>query len=147
MRLFLDTEFNGFGGELISIALVPEDDSNEFYCVCRLRNTVDVWVSQHVIPMLGDAIPHSIKDARTYFHHFITQFSNPDLVCDWHADAEHFCRMLAGPDYGSSLDFACRITILRTPPGQPVSKVPHNALEDARALKRWFLSTQEEKAA
>ena len=25
MRYFLDAEFNGFGGELISIALVPED--------------------------------------------------------------------------------------------------------------------------
>ena len=32
MKLFLDTEFNGFGGKLISMALVPEDKTlPEFY--------------------------------------------------------------------------------------------------------------------
>ena len=29
--LYLDTEFNGFGGELLSLALVPDDDSESFY--------------------------------------------------------------------------------------------------------------------
>lgn len=71
------------------------------------------------------------------FHQFIQQFRNPDIVCDWHADAEHFCRMLAGSDYGSSLDFPCRLVILKTPPGQPISKRPHNALADAIALMEW----------
>jgi len=26
MRYFIDAEFNGFGGQLISLALVPEDE-------------------------------------------------------------------------------------------------------------------------
>jgi hypothetical protein len=26
MRIFVDCEFNGFGGDLLSMALVPEDD-------------------------------------------------------------------------------------------------------------------------
>ena len=30
MRYYLDTEFNGFGGALLSLALVP-DDGEEFY--------------------------------------------------------------------------------------------------------------------
>ena len=33
MRYFLDCEFDGFGGPLISLALVPEDGSEEFYAV------------------------------------------------------------------------------------------------------------------
>ena len=31
MRYFLDTEFNGFGGALISLALVPEIGDKDFY--------------------------------------------------------------------------------------------------------------------
>ncbi len=31
MRYFLDTEYNGFGGALLSLALVPEDGGEEFY--------------------------------------------------------------------------------------------------------------------
>ena len=30
MRYFLDTEFNGFGGTLISVALVPEQRGSRF---------------------------------------------------------------------------------------------------------------------
>src|SRR5690349_8168775 len=33
MRYFLDTEYDGFGGKLLSIALVPEDGGEEFYAV------------------------------------------------------------------------------------------------------------------
>jgi hypothetical protein len=33
MRLFLDTEFNGFGGELTSLALAAEDGRDWHMCV------------------------------------------------------------------------------------------------------------------
>ena len=33
MRYFLDTEFNGFGGALLSFALVPEDGGEDYYCI------------------------------------------------------------------------------------------------------------------
>src|SRR3546814_17164199 len=36
MRYFLDTEFNGFGGELIRLALVPEHGDQEFYALLEL---------------------------------------------------------------------------------------------------------------
>lgn len=36
MRIYLDTEFNGHGGELISIALVDEN-GQDFYGVCEQR--------------------------------------------------------------------------------------------------------------
>ncbi len=140
MRLYLDTEFNGHGGELISMALVSEPDVvapfDSFYEVCNWRSPTDPWVSENVLPKLGKE-PLMGHIFRQCFHGWIRHFDNPEIICDWHADAEHFCRMLAGPDYGSSLDFACRITILRTPTGQPVSLNPHNALADARALRDW----------
>ena len=144
MKLYLDTEFNGFGGDLISMALVGEtfphslagSVTSEFYHAVLCKAPIDPWVQEHVMPHLN-AVPLMPYLFRAEFHDFIKRFANPEIICDWHADAEHFCRMLAGPDYGTSLDFACRITILNTPPGQPVSEIPHNAMEDARALKRW----------
>jgi hypothetical protein len=39
--LFLDTEFNGFGGELILIALVPEDKQlQSFFEAIECRNPI-----------------------------------------------------------------------------------------------------------
>ena len=52
MRYFLDVEFNGFGGDLISLALVPEDHTTEpFYEALPCADAVP-WVAGHVIPVL-----------------------------------------------------------------------------------------------
>lgn len=146
MKFYLDTEFNGFGGDLISLALVGEPQphsmavggfvQSEWYNTVLFRGPTEPWVQEHVIPVLN-ATPLMPDLFRQSFHEFIRRFDNPEIICDWHADAEHFCRLLAGKDYGTSLDFSCRITILKTPPGEPISDVPHNALEDARSLMRW----------
>ena len=52
MRYFIDAEFNGFGGQLISLALVPEDEEAvPFYEVLACANT-NSWVIDHVVPVL-----------------------------------------------------------------------------------------------
>ena len=50
MRYFLDTEYDGFGGALLSIALVPEDGGEEFYAVIEHDGVRSEWVARHVIP-------------------------------------------------------------------------------------------------
>lgn len=143
MKLYLDTEFNGHGGELISMALVSAPPlAHEWYGgldPVALQAPIEPWVKEHVIPVISGGGIHCFHKAslREVFHAWISKFTNPEIICDWHADAAHFCAMLEGPDFGTSLDFPCTITILKTPPGQPISAVPHNALEDARALMRW----------
>lgn len=136
MRLYLDTEFNGFGGELISMALVS-DGASEWYEVCPTVVT-EPWVRQHVVPVLGKEPMRSMALFRSSFHQFIRAFKHAEIICDWPADAVHFCTMLAGVDYGSSLELPFTLRVIITPPGQPVSKVPHNALEDARALRTYW---------
>lgn len=151
MRLYLDTEFNGFGGELISLALVAEPSPlvdvgylpESFYGARQFSAPVHPWVAEHVIPKLFTSLIEP-DVFRAELHEFLLNFKNPEIICDWHADAEHFCKMLAGDDYGGSLDFACSITILKTPPGQPVSKNPHNARADARALMEWHQGVLEQ---
>ena len=55
MRYYLDTEFNGFNGALLSIALVPED-GDEFYITLACAEPVLPWVEHNVMPFL-DHVP------------------------------------------------------------------------------------------
>jgi len=136
MRFYLDTEFNGHGGDLISMALVPIE-GDPFYAAREFSGPLEEWVADNVMPKLGTRLLRK-ELFRAVFHAWATLNKDPEIICDWHADAEHFCRMLAGPDFGSSLDFGCTIKIIKTPPGEPVSETPHNALADARALMQWY---------
>lgn len=151
MKLYLDCEFNGHGGELISMALIGREPRmrGEPWRECQwyeargfIEGTpVDSWVAEHVLPKVGTR-PLLREQFRMSFHEFIRRLDNPEIICDFHIDAAHFSQMLSGPDYQSSLDFAYRITVLKTPPGQPVSKNPHNALADAIALMEWHGANQ-----
>jgi hypothetical protein len=52
MRYFIDAGFNGFGGQLISLALVPEDEEAvPFYEALACANP-NSWVIDHVKPVL-----------------------------------------------------------------------------------------------
>lgn len=65
MKIYLDTEFNGLGGELISLALVSED-GREWYESLPLPPLLDEWVGANVVPLLGDKPPlhNALSDAR-----------------------------------------------------------------------------------
>lgn len=136
--LFLDTEFNGFGGELISMALVS-DEGREWYQVLGVPDRVHPWVADHVIPRLAKE-PLGENVFRFSLHTFLLNFRSPVVVCDWHADAEHFAASLASADYGSSLNYDCTIRIIGPTETQPEPETPHNALSDARALRDWYLA-------
>lgn len=147
MRLYLDTEFNSFGGSLMSMALCSEDGS-EWYGVLPLPLELHPWVRENVVPQLWAALPagarpgeHMVPEHfRNSLHAFLGRHTQPEVVCDWHTDAAHFCHWLSGRDHASSLDYPCTVRIVSTPPGQPISPAPHNALADARALKDWYRS-------
>ncbi len=129
--LYLDTEFNDFGGELISIALVGTDD-REWYRSLGC-NSPTPWVKNNVMPVLGIATTN-VELVRAGLRQFLAKYSEVTIIADWPTDIEHFCRLLiTGPG-----------TCMATPPLNFVvdrsinsleSRIPHNALEDARALK------------
>ena len=56
LRYFLDTEYNGWGGALLSLALVPEDGGQEVYVTLDWSGSVEPWVEQNVMPYL-DTVP------------------------------------------------------------------------------------------
>lgn len=142
MRYFLDTEFNGFGGELLSLALVPEDGDQDYYVVIPHDGPWHPWVEKHVVPYL-DSVPPMLlnKLDRTAAAHDVAAYlaNDPDavIIADWPEDIALFCRLLLVGETDivdvKRLGFEFR----RTPGFSTArnSKVPHNALHDARALR------------
>jgi len=142
MRYFLDTEFNGFAGALLSLALVPEE-GEEFYATLQCTDPIDPWVERHVIPYL-DHVPDAFQgprltrlDAATMLTHYLAHDAAPLLVADWPEDIAQFSMLLlTGP--GTMVPVPPLSFELLTLPGFSTaanSAVPHNALHDARSLR------------
>jgi hypothetical protein len=69
---------------------------------------------------------------------------DPEIVCDWPEDIALLCRLLQTGD-GEIVDVtSLRFHFLRTPGFSTSrnSKVPHNALHDARALRDFVLANE-----
>ncbi|WP_118855799.1 hypothetical protein [Sphingomonas mesophila] len=142
MRYFLDTEYDGFGGALISLALVPEDGSEEFYIVLDHQATVP-WVVRNVVPYL-DHVPDALRSPRldraAASHALAVWLAHDDgaeIIADWPEDLAHLANLLvSGP--GQMQQVHGLILRLVPVPGfsnAANSAVPHNALHDARALR------------
>jgi hypothetical protein len=134
MNLYIDTEFNEYHGALISMALVSED-GHEWYGV-RYCDDPGWWVREHVMPQLGQA-PMRDADLRDELARFLEQFDNVHIISDWPGDIAQFCNFLEwapgariGPD---KMTFEVRSDL---PDTSKTSAIPHNALEDARALAK-----------
>lgn len=155
MRYFLDTEYNGWRGQLLSLALVPEDRGEEFYVTLHHPDSLERWVEENVIPYL-DMVPEALmsprltsEDAARELSLWLTreqesQYFTPgnrstdiEILADWPEDISQICNLLTtGPGMmvdAPSLSFC----LIRIPGFSPAanSRVPHNALHDARALR------------
>jgi hypothetical protein len=146
MRYFLDTEFNGFGGALISLALVPEDGDQEFYCSVPLEEEVHPWVEQKVLPYLRHVPPgldHHLprEEAAQQVANYLGGDPAPVIIADWPDDIAHFCMLLVtGPGERVALD-GLRFELVNVSgfSASANSRVPHNALHDARALRELIM--------
>jgi hypothetical protein len=132
VNLYLDTEFNEFGGDLISLALVsPFGD--EWYEALPVRYKLTDWVEENVLPKLGKPTI-SRSEFILSLHEFLQQFPGATIIADWPEDIAHMARLLCGPN-GWQLDYWPAFKLVKS--GKLDSAVPHNALEDALALMRW----------
>lgn len=136
-RLYLDTEFNGFNGELMSLALVPAGDvAREFYCVLKTAKKWDPWVEQHVVPHL-EQTPMPRTTASAALGEYLREVGPCVVVADWPTDFEHLMALLiTGPGFMQAVPgFSMEYMPLPGFNTADHSRVPHNALHDARALR------------
>ena len=143
MRYFLDTEYNGFGGALLSLALVPEDGGEEFYVTLACDAPIDPWVELHVLPFL-DMVPDGLRSERLSrraaaeaLAGWLAYDEAPDIIADWPEDLAQFSMLLVtGPGLMVTVpELTLRFVPLQGFSTAANSTVPHNALHDARALR------------
>jgi hypothetical protein len=149
MRYFLDTEFNGWGGALLSLALVP-DDGEELYLTLDWDGPLEPWVEKNVIPYL-DSVSETLVsprlsrvDAARTVAHYLAGDPQPLIVADWPEDIAQISNLLVT---GAGLMVEVPSLTFRFLPLSGFStaansKVPHNALHDARALRDHVLSLE-----
>ena len=147
MRYFLDTEFNGFGGELISIALVPEDDGlAPFYGAVACQSPTP-WVVEHIIPVL-DVEPVERSCLADQFADYLSNDPEPVLVADWPEDIAHAARLLViGPGLMKPVrNIRFDLVDAELVSSGEDSAVPHNACQDALRLRADVLAYEKRMA-
>lgn len=131
MIFFLDCEFDGFGGKLLSMALVSSEGHTWYEVISDHAN--DKWVQDNVIPILNKS-PVSYEDFKKSLFEFLSKFSDYTIIVDWPDDIKYFCEsIITGP--GTMMPIgSMTFKMIRVNCG---SKLHHNALEDAKGMYRF----------
>jgi hypothetical protein len=149
MRYFLDTEYNGQGGALLSLALVP-DDGEELYLTIAVTEPIHAWVERHVVPYL-DSVPEQLScprlsrsDAAHELERYLRHDEEPLVYADWPEDIAQFCNLMitGAGDMIEVRNATFRLVPMSNFSTAANSKVPHNALHDARALRDHILAME-----
>jgi len=128
--LYLDTEFNDYRGQLISLALVAKSGKS-FYSVLHCSDPTP-WVAEHVMPVVGPTFV-GLNRFQAELQQFLAQFDAVHIVADWPEDIQHFCwALITGP--GERIDTPALTFEVRRDLNTGKSRIPHNALADASAL-------------
>ena len=136
MKLFLDCEFNGFGGELISMALVDENEKY-FYEVLPCMNPTS-WVFNNVIPILNKQAIDLKKFKKNLFN-FLNHYETIHRVADWPEDFSLFLTTLMLQQGVCMTTPKLTMELWESDTNLTIdSEIPHNALQDAFALKRRY---------
>ena len=142
MRYFLDTEFNGFGGALISLGLAAEEQGHDYYVVLPLADEPNEWVARHVMPYLRQVpdMLYNELDSIAAAHDLAAHLRadpDPEIIADWPEDIALFNALLVtGPGVMAEVPrLRFQFVSLSGFSTAANSNVPHNALHDARALR------------
>ena len=139
-RLFLDTEFNGFGGALMSMALVPEDKKlPEFYLELETKGQLHPWVKENVVPHMF-MIPKPFAQFQAHLSLYLLSIQDDiTIIADWPDDIRYFCEaLIVGP--GERISVPTKINFEMNLSIDYVSEVPHHALYDARGIREFYIN-------
>jgi hypothetical protein len=159
MKYYLDTEFNSFGGDLISLGLVREDGVGMYLVHPQLAAYTE-WVAENVVPVLCNVPTHvginlaNWSDQRdstvklgpegyympttaNYLQQFFAGDAAPHVIADWPDDIKYLCQeLITGP--GTMVDIpGITFEVVRVDawPNDIPGAIQHNAYWDALALK------------
>ncbi len=143
MRYYVDCEFDGHNGPLLSMALVREDGDSIH--IQTTNEAQDPWVVENVVPHMEShqAIRLAHVDENNVgseLREFIADDARPLVIADSPVDIARFCSSFmtdsAGgylPNHWARLDF--RVHDVDCYPTDLPGAVQHNAWWDAMALR------------
>jgi hypothetical protein len=144
MRYYLDTEFDGHGGVLLSLALIQEGGLSLH--VRTAERAIDPWVIANVEPlmdahdadMIGDDVPPN--NIGSYIRRFLGEDQEPVIIADSPVDIGRFCEALSTGEHGgwASADYPLMTFEVHNVDCYPTTlpgAVQHNAWWDAMALR------------
>ena len=139
MRLFIDCEFNGWQGELISMAIVPEMGEPFYHVLNTDGMKIVPWVRENVIPRLvyhhQGTYPVSKSSFQAALQKYLFQWKEVTIIADWPDDIKYFCdALITGPGEMMNTPFL-NFEVRRMDVN---SELPHNALSDAYAIRQAF---------
>ena len=143
MRLFVDTEYNGGGGELISLALVIDADNHRYIVREWSCLSMDLWVIRNVIPSLGNVPKLKEREFLNAFVEYLvtTGSSHIEFIYTSREDERHLRELVRVASAKlSDISFSYnvyrkQVDVFRTTPD-----VKHNALSDAICLYKQVVS-------
>lgn len=139
MRYYLDCEFNGYRGALMSMALVRED-GQELYLAWPHNDCIP-WVAENVAPIIecSGAAPHihRVGGWGGLIETFLRGDDRPVIIADWPDDIRYFCEaVITGPGEMIAVrGLMFEVVRVDAYPTDLPGAVQHNALWDARALR------------
>jgi hypothetical protein len=119
------------------MALVPEDGTTrEFYKEIEMRDQLEPWVRDNVVPHLI-LVPSSYNEFQQSLAQYLREVGDCTIIADWPDDIRYFCEsLITGP--GEMISFRHTIKFELDLSIKYESLVPHNALHDARAIRKHF---------
>jgi len=148
MRYYLDCEFDGFEGKLLTMG-IASDDGRGLYLIYDTV-AIDPWVQKNVCPIIYD-LPEDPKikfigNASARGAAAIAEFMEHDyqinIITDWPDDIKYFCQsIITGPGQMIGLpSFSMHVVRVDAYPTDLTGAIQHNAMWDALALKHYINS-------
>lgn len=144
MKYYIDTEFNAFNGELLTLALVPSNYQRaELYLARSDIDTISVhpWVRANVLDIIvaPGAMPvvAKLEEFPLLIRKYLAADPDPVIVADWPDDIKYFMEcLITGPGMMISLEsLKTELRRVNSYPTKLKGAIQHNALWDARALR------------
>lgn len=136
MKLFIDCEWNGFRGKLVSMALCAHNEQKDEFYEVLYCNSPELWVRENVVPVLKKR-PVIYAEFVEKLAAFLNKFDRVHIIADWPEDIAYFCNVLITSP-GKRISTPHMTMEIYRINGE--SRIPHNALWDARALKEAYLN-------
>lgn len=142
-RFYIDCEFDGHGGPLLSIALVHEGGDSIHIAVDVAA--MDLWVLRNVVPLMdgheaGESVKVAPNDVGGVIRSFMDDCEDIVIIADSPVDIGRFCAALSTGDDGrwAATDrdlIRFEVHNVDCYPTDLPGAVQHNAWWDAMALR------------